>query len=210
MKDWLVAHWPEIRTLVGPMATLIAATIAAVVAIVIGVAQTRIARAQKAIAKSQRDLVVDKLKCDLFDRRLDIYLAIKELGEQLKKVEELDDNAYARVNANMQRLEPVAFLFDSETVHYTMDIFRLSNSISLNLRLRGLDDYYDEDEKERLLKEVKSDQAKLSDLMRRAVDQFMMPLTFPALRKSERYRKQFWRPWEERHSSDSAVKTDVE
>src|SRR6266446_1805729 len=69
------------KAFAGPVATVIAAIAAVSVTYHFGKHQVRIAEAQAATAKSQRDIAYDRLKYDLFEKRYEIYLAAKKLIE---------------------------------------------------------------------------------------------------------------------------------
>jgi hypothetical protein len=67
----------------GPIATIIAAVTAAGITYSLGRNQTKIASAQKEVAKSQRDIAYDRLKYDLFKERYGIYVTAKQLIEKI-------------------------------------------------------------------------------------------------------------------------------
>ena len=60
-----------LKDFAGPVVTLIAASVAGTITFVL-------ARIQARIAKSQRDIALDKLKFDLFQKRYEIYEASKQ------------------------------------------------------------------------------------------------------------------------------------
>jgi hypothetical protein len=64
----------DFSTLIGPAATIIAAGAAVFVTWCIG-------QRQLGIAESQRDIARDKLRCDLFEKQYDIFLAAQALAK---------------------------------------------------------------------------------------------------------------------------------
>ena len=70
------------RDFASPVVTVIAAVIAGCITYIF-------ARVQADIAKSQRDIALDKLKFDLFRNRYEIYNSAKELLEYMPFVTEI-------------------------------------------------------------------------------------------------------------------------
>src|SRR5262245_23327718 len=77
-KDWLV-----FAPLLGPVATVIAAITAALITLTFGCIQARIAR-------SQRDIALDKLKFDLFAKRYEIYATVRTYIEHVVKHQDVE------------------------------------------------------------------------------------------------------------------------
>ncbi len=84
MTAWLTAHYDVIKDFAAPVVTLIAAVIAGLITLTFSRAQTRVSR-------SQRDIALDRLKFDLFEKRYAIYDAAKSLltsfGQKIRTVE---------------------------------------------------------------------------------------------------------------------------
>jgi hypothetical protein len=72
MSTWLAAHYDVIKDFAAPIVAFIAAIIAGLITLTLSRAQTHIAR-------SQRDIALDRLKFDLFEKRYTIYAAAKSL-----------------------------------------------------------------------------------------------------------------------------------
>lgn len=96
-----------LKDFAGPAATLCAAITAAAITLYFAAIQTRIARAQAAIA-------LDKLKHDLFEKRYAIYLAAKQLIEYVIMQHDIDKVDSAKVRSLYIKLDEARFFFDAD------------------------------------------------------------------------------------------------
>jgi hypothetical protein len=90
-----------------PIVTLFAALTA-------GAITCTFARIQTRIAKSQRDIALDRLKFDLFKHRYDIYEAAKLLIEHVSFVSDLDKSEPAKTRLLYIKLDEARFYFPLE------------------------------------------------------------------------------------------------
>jgi hypothetical protein len=72
LYQWFTAHYMVLKDFAGPVSAFLASITAAVITF-------SFARSQLRIAKSQRDIALDRLKFNLFKRRYEIYEATKNL-----------------------------------------------------------------------------------------------------------------------------------
>jgi hypothetical protein len=115
MIDWHATA----KDFAGPVATVVASVTAACVTYLFANKQVRVAESQaltaKAsmeIAKSQRDIALDKLKGDLFQRRYETYKAGLELCESLFTMDVANYPIHdPKIRALRIRLEEATFLF---------------------------------------------------------------------------------------------------
>jgi hypothetical protein len=98
----------------GPLAAVIAAVVAALITF-------RFSSKQTEIAQFQADIASDKLKFDLFERRMNTYDAIREvIGEIVRHgvVTNQSTNAFVRA------IDKVEFLFGPEIKGYLDDLYK--------------------------------------------------------------------------------------
>src|SRR5271165_3612974 len=81
-----------IKDFASPVVTLITAFIAAGITIAFAFTQANIAR-------SQRDIALDKLKFDLFEKRYTIYAATKQLLEHVVLIHDLDKSEPTKIRS---------------------------------------------------------------------------------------------------------------
>jgi hypothetical protein len=93
VHEWYLAHRAFLKDFAGPLATLFAALVAAIITAAFGYVQF-------VLARSRRDIALDKLKFDLYEKRYQVYvitktmleyqLGIRDAGELTpEKIEEL-------------------------------------------------------------------------------------------------------------------------
>ncbi len=88
----------------GPAATFVAAIAAIVVTAIFNVAQLR-------IAKSQRNIALDKLKYDLFEKRYEIYEAAKALLEYIPFISDLQKSDATKIRSLYVKIDEARFYF---------------------------------------------------------------------------------------------------
>jgi hypothetical protein len=93
-----------LKDFASPVVTLIGASIA-------GIITFTFARIQARIAKSQRDIALDKLKFDLFQKRYEIYTAAKQLVEQVSLVSDLKKSDPMAIRALYVTIDEARFYF---------------------------------------------------------------------------------------------------
>src|SRR5437868_6761985 len=98
----------------GPLAAVIAAVVAALITF-------RFSSKQTEIAQFQADIASDKLKFDLFERRMNTYDAIREvIGEIVRHGVVTNQSTAAFVRA----IDKVEFLFGPEIKSYLDDLYK--------------------------------------------------------------------------------------
>jgi hypothetical protein len=105
------SHYEILKDFAGPFATVVAAILATAITAVFAVAQVR-------IAKSQKDIALDKLKFDLLERRYKIYDAAKNLIEYIssnRDTRKIDSNQIAELYVT---IDEARFYFDPDIQIY--------------------------------------------------------------------------------------------
>jgi hypothetical protein len=115
-----------VKAVAGPIATIIAAFAALTVTYRFGKQQLKIAATQLAVAKSQRDIAIDKLKYDLFEKRYNIYLAAKKLIEQAASSMHPRDALDPRLAELRVTLNEARFFYPPIETAIFMNILQLS------------------------------------------------------------------------------------
>jgi hypothetical protein len=100
-----------LKDFAGPVATIFASIVAAGIAFYFSRAQVRIARLQA-------DVVVEKLKFDLFEHRYAIYSAAKELVEYISCGPWLDKIDHQKVRSLYVRMDEGRFFLPPRLVDY--------------------------------------------------------------------------------------------
>jgi hypothetical protein len=98
----------------GPIATLIAAGTA-------GLITLAFARIQANLARSQRDIALDKLKFDLFEKRYEIYQATKTLLEYVPFVTDLEKLDATKVRSLAVTIDEARFYYPPEICTFLHD-----------------------------------------------------------------------------------------
>lgn len=114
--NWVHLHHDDLQAL-GPVATILAALVAVVVTGALGFAQWRIARAQ-------RDIALDKLKLELFEKRYAIYQAALDLCRALRP--SYKRIPYEEFGELQYKLQEAMFLFSPKVVALTDRLRTLS------------------------------------------------------------------------------------
>jgi hypothetical protein len=104
-----------LKDFAGPVVTLIAASVA-------GAITFMFARIQVRLAKSQRDIALDKLKFDLFQKRYEIYEATKALLEYVPFVTEIEQCDATKVRSLYVKLDEARFYFPQGICAFLDDI----------------------------------------------------------------------------------------
>jgi hypothetical protein len=104
----------------GPTATLVAALVGGWLAIrlqrlqaAIATSQIAVAQSAKGVAESQRDIALDKLKFDLFEKRYAIYSAAKRAIFEIVKMDRSRDEV---IRENIEVTTESIFFFRAESV----------------------------------------------------------------------------------------------
>jgi hypothetical protein len=104
-----------LKDFAGPLATTFAATVAAIITFYFNRRQTQIATAQ-------RDIAVDKLKVDVFERRYEIYDAAKSLIETVTRELDFPKLDSMKIRSLYIKIDEGRFFFPSETVQFLREI----------------------------------------------------------------------------------------
>lgn len=125
---WLTNHYDMIKDFAGPVAALCAAVSATAVTFMLGRRQVEIAKTQAEVAKTQAEIAernwrtaADRIKIDLFDRRMKIY------DELLQVVSEITSKPHGVVTSDIERnfdeaTHRAALLFGPEVQDYLRHI----------------------------------------------------------------------------------------
>jgi hypothetical protein len=111
MDTWLPTLHDFFKDFGSVIATIFAASVAAGISV-------RLGRNQSAIAKSQADIALDKLKFDLFEMRYSIYLSLKELIEYAALIHDVQSIDAERVRKLYVKLDEARFFFDSGVIAF--------------------------------------------------------------------------------------------
>jgi hypothetical protein len=128
-----------------PIVTFFAATVA-------GVITFTFARIQARIATSQRDIALDKLKNDLFQRRYDIYAATKELLELIPMIHSIRDSQPGKIRSLYVKMDEARFYFPPDIIKLLDGIHKACEDFLIHLGER--ENTSDESEKWRELGEL--------------------------------------------------------
>jgi hypothetical protein len=152
-----------LKDFAGPAATLIASITAIVVTAVFSKSQLR-------IADSQRNIALDKLKHDLFQKRYEIYEAAKALLEYVPFITDVQRSDAARIGE-------ARFYFPTEICVVLSDIKDRCELFFLHLAMRG-SNIDDNKEWSRLADILASDQSMLRAMYHSLPETFASPLAF--------------------------------
>ena len=119
LSRWCLAHYDALHDFAGPVATVIAAGAAVVVTWRIGRRQLEIARAQALIAAQQERHAAVRLQHDLFERRIEVFNAIRDVFAEVAQRNNVSDEAWFTF---MRGVETTDFLFDQEISGYVADL----------------------------------------------------------------------------------------
>jgi len=109
----------NLLTLAGPGATIVAAVAAVFVTWKLGQGQLAIARQQAEIAKQQASMAAVRLQHDLFEKRIAVFNAAKDLILEVFHNSNVSDEAW---NAFMRGTETAVFLFDKSVTDYITEL----------------------------------------------------------------------------------------
>ena len=119
MPEFLHSHYDTLKDFAGPAATAFAALVATLITGSFAIAQYRLARAQK-------DIALDKLKHDLFERRYKIYSAAKETIEYITTHRDTDKIDTTKIRDLRITIDEARFFFDRETREFLERLVALS------------------------------------------------------------------------------------
>jgi hypothetical protein len=163
-----------IRDFASPVVTLIAATIA-------GLITLTFARVQALIAKSQRDIALDKLKFDLFDKRYEIYLAAKELLEYVPFITDLQKSDTTKIRSLYVKIDEARFYFPPEICAVLSDIHDRCELFFLHLTMRDQTSIDDHAQWTQIAETLAADQSMLRAIYAALPETFEPALAFKQL-----------------------------
>jgi hypothetical protein len=120
-----------IKDFASPLVTLIAASIA-------GLITFTFARLQVRVAKSQRDIALDKLKFDLFQKRYEIYISAKKLLVHMLGVTGTDNVDHDSIRDWFVTLDESRFYFSPTICQLLSEIKTTTEHYLSALSQRGL------------------------------------------------------------------------
>lgn len=162
-----------LRDFAGPIVTMIAASIA-------GLITFTFARLQIRIAKSQRDIALDKLKFDLFQKCYEIYQAAKKLIEQVSHVSDLKKTDANQIRELYVTLDEARFYFSPEIQRHLRVLSGHCEHFFLTLAQRELLSI-DDPKWSQTADELAADQAKLREFYAGLPEKFETALAFKQL-----------------------------
>lgn len=154
--------------------TLITAAVAAGITI-------SFARVQAKIARSQRDIALDKLKFDLFEKRYAIYSAAKQLLEQLALVSDIKKADSSTIRGLYVTLDEARFYFPLETRHFLSQITAASERFLEHVVQREVMSIDDTDQWRVTADTLARDQAELRRFYASLPEKFETALAFRQL-----------------------------
>jgi hypothetical protein len=115
IRGYQLVAWAEIKDIAGPIATVIASAAAAFVAYRLGQSQIAVARTQANIAERNWQTTNEKIVLELFERRLSIYEAIRDvIGSTVRTGDAPDADLYKYDQA----IDRVRYFFGAEVQAY--------------------------------------------------------------------------------------------
>jgi hypothetical protein len=159
-----------LKDFAGPAATLIASITAIVVTALFSKSQLR-------IADSQRNIALDKLKHDLFQKRYEIYEAAKALLEYVPFITDVRRSDAARIRSWYVKIDEARFYFPTEICVVLSDIKDRCELFFLHLAMRG-SNIDDDKEWSRLADILAADQSMLRAIYHSLPETFASALAF--------------------------------
>jgi hypothetical protein len=163
-----------------PVVTLIAAIVAGLITITFARTQTR-------IAESQRDIALDKLKFELFQKRYEIYEAAKQLLEYMPFITELAKSDTTKVRSLYVKMDEARFYFPPgicsllNTIHDRCELFFEHLAIRDRININA-DDYHEH--WSRMADTLAADQSVLRSIYASLPSTFEKSLAFEQLKRS--------------------------
>ncbi len=158
--------------------TLIGASIA-------GVITFTFARIQMRIAKSQRDIALDKLKFDLFQKRYEIYIAAKQLIEQVSLVSDLNKSDPMKIRVLYVTIDEARFYFPPDICRLLTDLQAICERFFTHLAQRDQISIDNNDLWRALAETLAADQSELRALYASLPRRFEASLAFGQLTASQ-------------------------
>jgi hypothetical protein len=163
-----------IKDFAGPVATLIAAVTAVYVT-------SRFSRSQLRIAESQRDIALDKLKYDLFEKRYEIYQACKDLLEHISLVTDVTKSDASRIRSLYIKIDEARFYFPKAITGYLIYIHRECEAFLQHLAERDQINVDDAEKWSRMAELLSQHQAELRQAYATLPEMFESSLAFRQL-----------------------------
>jgi hypothetical protein len=126
--------WSFFKDFAGPIATIVAAGAAVIVTMFFNKRQT-------AIAETQKNIALDKLKHDVFEKRYKIFLAARSLIETVLHQSDFQKIESARIRELRVVLDEARFFFGANIRDYITEIDRTAEAL-----LKALGDKWRNDE----------------------------------------------------------------
>jgi hypothetical protein len=170
--------YATLKDFAGPVVTLIAASVA-------GAITFMFARIQVRLAKSQRDIALDKLKFDLFQKRYEIYEATKALLEYVPFVTEIEKCDTNRIRSLYVKLDEARFYFPQDICAFLDDIHARCELFFSHLSMRDQVSIDDAEEWGKTGELLASDQSMLKAIYASLPTTFSKSLAFKQLTTSQ-------------------------
>jgi hypothetical protein len=167
-----------LKDFASPVVTLIGASIA-------GIITFTFARIQARIAKSQRDIAVDKLKFDLFQKRYEIYTAAKQLVEQVSLVSDLKKSDPMAIRALYVTIDEARFYFPPEIRQLLANLQAICERFFTHLAQRDQISIDNDNLWRAMAETLAADQSELRSLYASLPRRFETSLAFKQLTASE-------------------------
>jgi hypothetical protein len=140
LSSWCLRHYDALHDFAGPVATVIAASVAVFVTFMLGRRQVAIAAQQANIANQQERHAAVRLQHDLFEKRITVFNAIRDLIIEIARMGDVSDETWYKF---VQGVKTTEFLFRQDIVEYIADLrqraLRLQNAAE-RLRDQNLPD----------------------------------------------------------------------
>lgn len=158
----------------GPIATITAAMAAVIVTVFFN-------RRQVAIAATQRDIALDKLKHDVFERRYEIYISARSFMEDVLHQSDFEKIDNARIREFRVKLDEARFFFGPDIRDYIGEIDAAAERLLVALGEKWQNPGRNEPAWSRTMKKLGDNSAKLSTMYAELPQKFESSLRFDQL-----------------------------
>lgn len=163
-----------VKDFAAPAAVIVGSGVAGTIAYIFG-------RAQKQIASSQRDIALDKLKFDLFERRFAIYSALRNLIEHVVSASDLKDIDHQRLDAADTVIGEALFFFPEDIRKLTSEIRARITTFVVHLKSREDTSIDNSDAWKKIADQLTEDTLTLLEHHTKLPDKFASSLRFEQL-----------------------------
>jgi hypothetical protein len=170
--------WCFLKDFAGPLATIIAATAAVLVTIFFNMRQT-------GIANSQKEIALDNLKHNVFEKRYEIYTAAKSLIEYAMHQSDLEKTDSAHIRELRVTLDEARFFFGSEVRAFLAEIDQAAEDLLQGVALKLQFDSPDHPRWSEAMDKLGSASRKLSAMYAELPEKFERALRYDQLTRDD-------------------------